>query len=263
MRSSATRRWPRCPRRSSLMISRHSSRCCSRTHECARSRTLSLRGRSLPIRIRRSTSWKNRAKPSSRGRAPSATAVRVSRHRRHPSFGTTTIATQCPRPVDPVSPARFAFAPCPPRLARNARTYEIVLSVPTPSPAGLLPAGTKIRRPSSDPGRALVTGFVGGRSASWMIGTSSMCPVSAASAERRRTSTTTARPHSKRSSTTTSSSSRLAERSSPLASSRQWHRPTASTSIGRHARKNGPRCWRTCASCRGRRRQLPVCGRLW
>jgi cytochrome c peroxidase len=73
-----------------------------------------------------------------------------------------TIATQCPRPIDPVSPARFAFAPCPPRLARNARTYEIVLSAPTPSPTGLLPAGTKIRRPSSDPGRALITGFVGG-----------------------------------------------------------------------------------------------------
>ncbi len=73
-----------------------------------------------------------------------------------------TIASQCPRPVDPVNPARFAFAPCPPRLARNARTYEIVLSVPTPSPTGLLPAGTKIRRTSSDPGRALITGFVGG-----------------------------------------------------------------------------------------------------
>jgi len=73
-----------------------------------------------------------------------------------------TIATQCPRPIDPASPARFAFAPCPSGLARNARTYEIVLSVPTPSPAGLLPAGTKIRRTSSDPGRVLVTGFVGG-----------------------------------------------------------------------------------------------------
>ena len=73
-----------------------------------------------------------------------------------------TIATQCPRPVDPVSPARFAFATCSPRLARNARTYEIVLSVPTPSPTGLLPAGTRIRRTSSDPGRALITGFVGG-----------------------------------------------------------------------------------------------------
>jgi cytochrome c peroxidase len=73
-----------------------------------------------------------------------------------------TIATQCPRPVDPVRPARFAFASCPPRLARNARTYEIVLSVPTPSPTGLLPPGTRIRRTSSDPGRALITGFVGG-----------------------------------------------------------------------------------------------------
>ena len=61
------------------------------------------------------------------------------------------IATQCPRPVDSVNPPRFQFAPCPPRLARNARTYEITL-----------PNGTKIRRTSSDPGRALLTGFVGG-----------------------------------------------------------------------------------------------------
>ena len=38
------------------------------------------------------------------------------------------ISTQCPRPVDTVTPARFAFAPCPPRLARNARTYEITLA---------------------------------------------------------------------------------------------------------------------------------------
>jgi cytochrome c peroxidase len=32
------------------------------------------------------------------------------------------ILSQCPRPVDTVTPARFAFAPCPTRLARNART---------------------------------------------------------------------------------------------------------------------------------------------
>jgi cytochrome c peroxidase len=61
------------------------------------------------------------------------------------------IATQCPRPVDSVTPARFVFAPCPPRLSRNARTYEITLQ-----------NGTRIRRTSSDPGRALLTGFVGG-----------------------------------------------------------------------------------------------------
>jgi hypothetical protein len=61
------------------------------------------------------------------------------------------ISSQCPRPVDTVVPARFAYAPCPPRLARNARTYEITLA-----------NGTTVRRTSSDPGRALLTGFVGG-----------------------------------------------------------------------------------------------------
>jgi cytochrome c peroxidase len=61
------------------------------------------------------------------------------------------ISTQCPRPVDTVSPARFAFAACPPQLARNARTYEITLA-----------NRTKVRRTTDDPGRALLTGFVGG-----------------------------------------------------------------------------------------------------
>jgi len=61
------------------------------------------------------------------------------------------ISTQCPRPVDTASPARFAFAACAPQLARNARTYEITLA-----------NNTKVRRTSSDPGRALLTGFVGG-----------------------------------------------------------------------------------------------------
>ena len=60
------------------------------------------------------------------------------------------ISSQCPRPVDTVTPARFNFKPCPARLARNARTYEITL-----------PTGAKIRRTSSDPGRALLTGFAG------------------------------------------------------------------------------------------------------
>jgi cytochrome c peroxidase len=61
------------------------------------------------------------------------------------------ILTQCPRPVDTASPARFNFKPCPERLARNARLYEITL-----------PNGSSVRRVSSDPGRALLTGFVGG-----------------------------------------------------------------------------------------------------
>jgi cytochrome c peroxidase len=61
------------------------------------------------------------------------------------------IATQCPRPVDTQATPRFQFAPCDPGLMRNVRTYEIRLI-----------NGTTQRRTSSDPGRALLTGFVGG-----------------------------------------------------------------------------------------------------
>ena len=61
------------------------------------------------------------------------------------------IFSQCPRPVDTATPPRYSLAPCEPRLARNARTYEITM-----------PNGTKLRRTSSDPGRALLTGFAGG-----------------------------------------------------------------------------------------------------
>jgi len=61
------------------------------------------------------------------------------------------IATSCPRPVDIVSPPRFAFAACPDTISAKVRTYEFTLA-----------NGTKIRRASSDPGRALLTGFVGG-----------------------------------------------------------------------------------------------------
>jgi hypothetical protein len=61
------------------------------------------------------------------------------------------IRTQCPRPEDTMTPARFVFPACPERLARNARTYQIIQV-----------DGTETRRTSSDPGRALLTGFVGG-----------------------------------------------------------------------------------------------------
>jgi cytochrome c peroxidase len=71
-----------------------------------------------------------------------------------------SILSQCPRPVDPGG--RFVFAACAPQLARNARTYQIALSTATPTPTGILAAGTIVRRTSSDPGRALLTGFVGG-----------------------------------------------------------------------------------------------------
>jgi hypothetical protein len=61
------------------------------------------------------------------------------------------ILSQCPRPVDTQTPARFAFKACAPGLARNARTYEITQI-----------NGTPTQRTSSDPGRALLTGVVGG-----------------------------------------------------------------------------------------------------
>ncbi len=59
------------------------------------------------------------------------------------------IFTQCPRPVDPQG--RWNFAPCPSRLLRNMRFYQVEL-----------PGGVKIVLPSTDPGRALLTGFVTG-----------------------------------------------------------------------------------------------------
>jgi hypothetical protein len=61
------------------------------------------------------------------------------------------IATTCPRPIDTVSPPRFSFEPCPAGIAEKVRTYEFTLA-----------NGSKVRRASSDPGRALLTGFVGG-----------------------------------------------------------------------------------------------------
>ncbi len=59
------------------------------------------------------------------------------------------IVSACPRPVDSMIPARYTFTPCPQRLQRNARTYQITLA-----------DGSTIRRTSSDPGRALLTGVV-------------------------------------------------------------------------------------------------------
>jgi cytochrome c peroxidase len=62
------------------------------------------------------------------------------------------IATQCPRPVDGAPVARWQFTACTPDQSRNVRTYEITVA-----------GGAKIRRASSDPGRALLPGsFIGG-----------------------------------------------------------------------------------------------------
>jgi hypothetical protein len=59
------------------------------------------------------------------------------------------ISTSCPRPVDPSPTPRFVFKPCPTSLAGNIRTYLFTL-----------PDGSTVTRSSSDPGRALLTGFV-------------------------------------------------------------------------------------------------------
>jgi mono/diheme cytochrome c family protein len=60
------------------------------------------------------------------------------------------ISSQCPRPVDTAPVPRWSFAPCPARLARNVTTYEITQ-----------PDGSILRRTTSDPGRSLLTGFIG------------------------------------------------------------------------------------------------------
>lgn len=60
------------------------------------------------------------------------------------------INTECPRPVDSAAVPRWSFAPCAPGIARNARTYQVTVN------------GITTFRTSDDPGRALLTGFVGG-----------------------------------------------------------------------------------------------------
>ncbi len=79
------------------------------------------------------------------------------------------ILTACPRPIDNVSPPRFAFAPCSANQMKNVRTYEITNSgvAPSGSPCGgASPQPACVTRlTTSDPGRLLLTGYpdVGGR----------------------------------------------------------------------------------------------------
>lgn len=57
--------------------------------------------------------------------------------------------TQCPRALDTADPPRFVFTACAPELEQTVRTYEFTTAT-----------GEKVRRKSSDPGRALLSGFV-------------------------------------------------------------------------------------------------------
>ncbi len=59
------------------------------------------------------------------------------------------VHTNCPREVDTAVPARWNFHPCAPGLASHVRTYEISFA-----------DGFTMRRESSDPGRALLSGYV-------------------------------------------------------------------------------------------------------
>ena len=127
---------------------------------------------------------------------------------------------------------------------RNARTYEIVLSLPTQGPSGIIPAGTRVRRTSSDPGRALLTGFVGGPVARTMTGTSSTSPGCAGPRPRPLTSTTTARRRSKTCSIITCSSSSESRRSRRRVWSRRSPRLTVCTSIAYRVRTSVKPCWR-------------------
>ena len=112
-------------------------------------------------------------------------------------------------------------------------------------PAPPLAAGAKIRRTSSDPGRTLLTGFVGGAAPTddWEKLTS---PRFAASATPLRISTTTAQRRSKRWSITTSNSSSASRRIPRPGSCRRWRPATACISIGSLPRKNAQRWSPTC-----------------
>lgn len=72
-----------------------------------------------------------------------------------PRFGDISIA--CPRPVDVQNPPRWQFAPCAPLVAAKVRTYRFTRQLaPPPMPPAVFV------RASSDPGRALLSGVVGG-----------------------------------------------------------------------------------------------------
>ncbi len=142
----------------------------------------------------------------------------------------------CPRSVDTVSPPRWTFDACAPGLERDRQTYEISFA-----------DGFKRRRTTTDPGRALLTGYVvssvpgpGGTCAHAPCGqefqddcrswTSRRCT---ASARRRRTFTTTARRRWRTSPSTTRRFSSASRRCFRLRSFRRRSRPTGSTPTAR------------------------------
>ena len=131
------------------------------------------------------------------------------------------IWSQCPRPVDTVTPARWRFAACPPRLARNARTYELTL-----------PNGAKVRRYKLRSCPCLGDRGRWSPAPPGRLGQVRRARDFAGSARPPRTSITTARPRSRTWSITTSSSSSAGRRMRRRVSCRRSRRRTACTSIG-------------------------------
>ena len=138
-------------------------------HEPSRSRAGRCHQRRARCRcripIRRSTSSSSRARPCSSAPAASATAVRDSRRRRRRSMRFHDIFDASVRgPSTPRRPRASRLR----RVRRNSRAMR----GPTRSP---WPTARKIRRTSSDPGRALLTGS-SAAPAPRTTGTSSTCP---------------------------------------------------------------------------------------
>ena len=120
-----------------------------------------------PIPIAGSRRSNNRARPCSNAPAPSATAGPDNRrHRRRPTTRRRRWFDSTPSSVNVHGRLTRAAA----SSSRSARRSSPAIHGPTPSRCrltrpprpGSFRAGTIVRRTSSDPGRALLTGFVGG-----------------------------------------------------------------------------------------------------
>ncbi len=249
VRSPITRR-PRTRRRNSCSTTcRRFSGCCSRTIACAR--WLMPSGRAptpLPDPDRPLDPLEQQGKVGVRARLrASATAAPDSRRRGDaqapgPVVRFHNIASQCPRPVDTATPARLSFAPCPPQLARNARTYEITLANGDRGPVAdelrsRPGVADRVRRRPCRPGR--------------------LEQVRHARASRDQQDRPVLPQQQRRHARGDGRSlhrvlqARGGELGRPARPSRRSRRPTACTSIGGRRPRSARRCWRTCASYSG------------
>ena len=226
------------------------SGCCSRTIVFAPCPTPSGRARRrCRIPIRRSTRSSSRARWCSSAPAAQCHGGPGQSTPQAPVVRFHDISSQCPRPVDTATPARFAFAPCPPRLARNARTYEITLAERHQDPPHELRSRSgvadRVRRRRARPGRLEQV-----RRAR-----------TARDQQDRPVLPQQQRRHARggRRSLHRSSSS-ACRRMRRRASCRRSRARTACTSIGRRRPKSARRCWPICESYRSSRRGFAALG---